>query len=95
MSNKKLDETKRKAKEFAAFLTDVATAMQKHKVTDMVCIFGLNGDVRNTYLPLHEDGEHPLYCKISDAVNDWLKSSGAPISEKKFTGSITVPNTKE
>jgi hypothetical protein len=80
-------ETKKKALQFAAFLTDVAQAMKKHKVEDMLCIFELNGEVRNTYIPLSEKGEMELYCKLSDGVNEWLQMVG-------FSKSGTPKHTK-
>lgn len=63
----------RDAKKFAAFITEVAEAMKKHKVDDCVCIFNMNGALRNTYIPLGEGGEKDLYCHISDAFDAWLK----------------------
>lgn len=69
-------EQLRKARQFAAFITEVAETMKKHKVEDCVCIFGMNGEIRNTYIPLGEKGEHPLYCNISDAFDVWLKQGG-------------------
>lgn len=85
----KLD--KKKAKDFAAFITDVAEAMKKHKVEDMLCVFELNGEVRNTYIPLSEKGEMVLFCKLSDGIHEWLQlvgfgKSGTP----KHTGSLPL-----
>jgi len=68
-----VDKLEENQKQFALFITEVAETMKKHNVENMVCIFGLNGDLRNTYIPLSEKGEVPLYCHISDAFNDWLK----------------------
>lgn len=65
-----MSKIKKSDEKFKAFMTDVALAMKKHSVTDMVCIFGMDGKIRNTYLPLN--GEMDLYCNISDGVNTWL-----------------------
>lgn len=84
-------QTKKRAMEFAAFITDVAKAMQKHNVKDMLCVFGMNGDIRNTYIPLSDRGELPLYCKLSDGIHEWLQIKGAEKSDTpKFTGSIKI-----
>ena len=80
MGKWELEEIKRSAKQFAAFMTDVAEAMKKHGVEDMVCIFGMNDAIRNTYVPLGDKGEIPLYCHISDAFNEWLKQGYSPPS---------------
>jgi len=89
------NEQKTKARQFAAFITDVAKAMQKHKVEDMLCVFGLNGEVRNTYIPLSEKGEMELYCKLSDGINEWLQMVGFGKSgNPKFTGSLAIDKTK-
>lgn len=69
-------QLKKNAKQFAAFLTDVAEAMKKHKVEDMLCVFDMNGETRNTYIPLSEKGEMNLYCKLSDGIHEWLKMVG-------------------
>lgn len=63
---------KQKAKQFAAFITDVAIAMKKHKVDDLVAIFELNGEMRNTYIPLKGE-EDKLFCDVSDVVNEFLQ----------------------
>lgn len=60
-------------KKFLLFMTEVGEVMKKHEIEDMVCIFGLNGEIRNTYIPLGEEGEKQLYCHISDAFDAWLK----------------------
>jgi hypothetical protein len=64
------------AKKFAALMTDLASVMVKHGITDMVAIYGLDGNIRNTYLPL--EGEKQLYCNISDAFNEWLRQGYNP-----------------
>lgn len=85
-----------KAKDFADFITDVARAMQKHKVGDMLCVFGLNGEIRNTYIPLSEKGELPMYCKLSDGIHEWLQKveghekSGTP----KHSGNLKSEKIK-
>lgn len=73
MRKEELEIKKKSAKKFAAFITEVAEAMKKHGVEDAVCIFGMDGAIRNTYIPLGEKGEMPLYCHISDAFNEWLR----------------------
>jgi hypothetical protein len=50
--------------------------MSKHKVEDMLCIFEINGQMRNTYIPLSPEGEMELYCKLSDGINEWLQTIG-------------------
>lgn len=86
-------ELKKKAKDFAAFITDVAEAMKKHNVEDMLCVFELNDEIRNTYIPLSEKGEMELFCKLSDGIHEWLqlvgfgksgtpKHSGTPLTLK-------------
>lgn len=64
-------KTKREAKEFAAFITDVAQVMKKHKVENLLAVFELNGAIRNTYIPLEDEQE--LYCNISDGIHKWLQ----------------------
>lgn len=76
MITKKDKELMNKAKQFSAFITDVAQAMRKHKVEDMLCVFDLNGETRNTYIPLSEEGEMELYCKLSDGIHEWLQAVG-------------------
>jgi hypothetical protein len=61
---------------FKSFITDVAVSMKKHGITDAVVIFGLDDELRNTYIPL-AGAENPLYCKISDAFDDWLRQGYA------------------
>ncbi len=79
------------AKQFAAFITEVAEAMKRHKVEDMLCVFGLNGEVRNTYIPLSEKGEMELYCKLSDGIHEWLKMVGFGKSgNPKHTGTLKM-----
>lgn len=65
-----------KHQKFIAFINDVAGVMKAHGVTDAVVIFGLNGELRNTYIPL-AGAESPIYCKISDAFDDWLRQGYA------------------
>lgn len=65
---------KEKAEKFQSFkslMEDLAGVMIKHKIDNLVAIYGLNGELRNTYIPLK--GEVGLYCKISDAFDEWLK----------------------
>lgn len=84
-------EEKDKAKQFAAFITDVAEAMKKHKVEDMLCVFEINGDIRNTYIPLSEEGEMELYCQLSDGINEFLQSVGfGKSTTAKYGGTITL-----
>lgn len=81
--------TKAQAKQFASFITDVAEAMKKHNVTDMLCIFGMNREIRNTYIPLSENGEDELYCKLSDGIHAFLQSVGHEKSgNPKHTGPL-------
>lgn len=92
MTQEKKEELK-KARQFAAFITDVAEAMMKHKIVDMLCVFGLNGDIRNTYIPLSEDGEMELYCKLSDGIHEWLQLVGhTKTGTPKHTGLLTIKN---
>lgn len=84
-------EQKEKAKQFSAFITDVAEAMKKHKVEDMLCVFGLNGEIRNTYIPLSEGGENELYCNISDGIHQWLQLAGhGRTGTPKHTGTLPL-----
>lgn len=84
-------EEKKKAKQFSAFITDVAEVMTKHKVTDMLCVFGLNEEIRNTYIPLSEHGEKELYCNISDGIHQWLQTVGHSKSgSPKHTGTLAI-----
>lgn len=84
-------QTKKKAKEFAAFITDVAEVMIKHKVEDMLCVFELNDDIRNTYIPISEKGEMELFCNLSDGIHEWLQMVGFGKSETpKHTGKLTI-----
>lgn len=86
-----IEQTKKGAKDFAAFVTDVATAMKKHKVEDMLCVFGLNGNIRNTYIPLSAEGEMELYCKLSDGIHEWLQMVGfAKSGVPKHTGTLKI-----
>jgi hypothetical protein len=82
---------KDKVKAFSAFITDVAKAMKKHKVEDMLCVFGLNGEIRNTYIPLSEEGEMELFCQLSDGIHEWLKINGfAKSGTPKHTDKINI-----
>lgn len=72
MESKKDKKLKDGAKRFAAFMTDLHTAMQKHKVEDLLVIFGMDKQIRNTYLTTNEEGDHPLYTNLSDAINKSL-----------------------
>lgn len=92
MANKKDKELMEKAKQFSAFITDVAEAMKKHKVEDMLCVFELNGDIRNTYIPLSEKGEMELFCKLSDGIHEWLQMVGFSKSGTKHIGSLKLNN---
>jgi hypothetical protein len=86
-------EEKKKARQFSAFITDVAEAMKKHKVEDMLCVFELNGDIRNTYIPLSPEGEMELYCKLSDGIHEFLQSVGfGKSTTAKFGGTLTIKN---
>jgi hypothetical protein len=77
MSNKKINKPfLDKAKRFGAFIDDLAGVMQKHGITDLLAYYELEGEFRNTYLPLHPDGEMPLYCFLSDATNVWMLQHG-------------------
>jgi hypothetical protein len=92
MTNKKLMKN---ARQFAAFITDVAEAMKKHNVEDMLCVFGMNGEIRNTYIPLSENGEDELYCKLSDGLHEWLQLVGHPKSgNPKFAKTISLSSNK-
>jgi len=62
-------KTMANSKKFAAFMTDLYTAMQKHEVEDLLVIFGMDKQIRNTYLTTNEEGDHPIYTKLSDAIN--------------------------
>jgi hypothetical protein len=66
--NKKL---KKEALEFSAFITDIVAVMEKHKVENLVAIFGMNEKIRNSYLFTNE--ENKTYSFLSDGVNAWLK----------------------
>jgi hypothetical protein len=35
----------------------------------MLVIFGMDKQIRNTYLTTNEKGDHPLYTHLSDAIN--------------------------
>lgn len=82
---------KKQALQFAAFITEVAEAMKKHKVENMLCVFGLNGEIRNTYIPLSEKGEHELYCNLSDGIHEWLQLAGhKKTGNAKHTGPLKL-----
>jgi hypothetical protein len=81
-------QANKKANEFAAFVADVAEVMKKHKVEDMLCIFELNDEIRNTYIPLSEKGEDELFCNISDGIHQWLQLVG---HQKTGTPKHTAP----
>jgi hypothetical protein len=66
----KMTEQER-AKQFQSLMEELAGVMIKHGIDNLVAIYGLNGELRNTYIPLK--GEVGLYCKISDAFDEWLK----------------------
>lgn len=88
-------QLKKKAKDFAAFITDVAEAMKKHKVEDMLCVFELNGETRNTYIPLSENGEMELYCQLSNGIHEWLQMIGFSKNDTpKFNGTLTLTTKK-
>lgn len=87
------NKEKEKAKQFAAFITDVAEAMQKHKIEDMLCVFELNGEIRNTYIPLSEEGEMELYCQLSDGIHEFLQSVGfGKSTTAKYGGRLKLPS---
>lgn len=88
-------QIKEQAKQFAAFITDVAEAMKKHKVEDMLCVFELNGDIRNTYIPLSGEGEMELYCQLSDGIHSFLQQHGFSKSGEKNTGNLKLNPTKQ
>lgn len=89
-------QEKKKAKQFSAFITDVAEAMKKHKVENMLCLFGLNGEIRNTYIPLSEKGEDELYCNISDGIHQWLQTIGHEKSgTPKHTGALALKDNSK
>jgi intergrase/recombinase len=67
----KKKKLKKGAKEFAAFITEIATVMQKHKVNHLLAVFQHNGAIRNTYIPLEDEQE--IYCNISDGIDTWLR----------------------
>ena len=84
------EKQKNQARQFAAFITEVAEAMKKHKVDDMLCIFGLNGEIRNTYIPLAGE-EKPMYCNLSDGIHSYLQAGGFKRSEgKKHSGTLKL-----
>jgi hypothetical protein len=89
-------EEKKKAKQFAAFITDVAEAMKKHKVEDMLCVFEINGDIRNTYIPLSEKGEMELYCQLSDGIHEFLQSVGfGKSTTAKYSGKLSFKSPQQ
>jgi hypothetical protein len=77
-------KTMKEAKQFAAFITDIAQVMKKHKVEDLLAVFELNGAVRNTYIPIEDEKE--LYCNISDGVNVWLQTQRGYVHQKENNG---------
>lgn len=72
-----------KAKRFGAFVNDITEVMQKHGITDLLAFYELEGEFRNTYFPLHPDGEKQLYCFLSDATNVWMLQHGYAKSPKQ------------
>lgn len=86
----------KKGKQFGAFITEVAGVMKKHKVEDMLCVFEINGEVRNTYIPLSQEGEMELYCKLSDGIHEWLQQVGFSKSgTPKHTTSLKIESKKK
>jgi hypothetical protein len=81
---------KNQAKQFASFMSEVAGVMKKHGVEDMLCVFGLNGAVRNTYIPLSEKGEMELYCHLSDSIHAYLQATGFIKDGAKHTAPISI-----
>lgn len=89
------EQQKKQALQFAAFITDVAEAMKKHNVGDMLCVFGMNGEIRNTYIPLSEKGEDELYCKLSDGLHEWLQMVGHEKSgSPKHTATLSLSKSE-
>lgn len=95
MLTKEEKQLMKESKQFAAFITEFAEAMKRHNVVDCLCVFGMNGDIRNTYIPLSEKGENDLYCGISDSLHSWLQASGFQKSGKpKHTTPIVGQSKK-
>lgn len=70
-----------KTKKYTAFITELAPVLSKHGVTDLLLIVGINGQIRNTYLPC-TGVEDPLYCEISDGLHAWLQETGRGTKDK-------------
>lgn len=79
------EQIKKEAKQYAAFVTDIVRAMEKHKVKHLLGVFGLNGQIRNSYLRTGEEKENAIYSMISDGVDDWLNQIITPKSHEKTT----------
>ncbi len=67
------NKLKKEAKQFAAFISDIVKVMEKHKVENLLAVFGMNEKIRNSYL--FTGKEKGLYSFLSDGVNGWLTSA--------------------
>lgn len=72
MLTQKDKKVMKNSKKFAAFMTDLYAAMEKHEVEDLLVIFGMDKHIRNTYLTTNDNGDHPLYTNLSDGINAYL-----------------------
>lgn len=61
----------KKDKKFTAFVTDLAQVMKNHEINDLLIVFPLNGQIRNTNIGL--TGENELFSFLSDGIDAWLK----------------------
>lgn len=62
----------KKEKQFDAFMQDLVAAMHKHKVENMLVVFCINDQIRNTCLSMKEEVA-PLYANLSDGIDSYLK----------------------
>lgn len=60
-----------KARKQSEFLIDIVSVMEKHKVKDVLLVYGINGEIRNSYL--FTDGENEIYSFLSDGIDAWMK----------------------
>jgi aspartyl/asparaginyl-tRNA synthetase len=69
-------KTKKKVNKYTDFVTDIAKAMERHDVKNLVVICGFEKEIRNTYIAAN--GEEDVYSMISDLVNEWMMEAGFP-----------------
>lgn len=83
-----------KTKRYTAFITELAPILEKYKVTDLLMVVGIDGQIRNTYLPC-TGVEDLRYCNISDGIHAWLQKIGHGVDKNSFAiGKVRLNKTK-